>query len=196
LALEIRRWQPPTTGIRVSGCDIGRDGISWEEIYVDQIAGPFHRIYPATIVVERSPIATILPYDRTSYVTCTISAALVRSASFLVRWRREGTSGRRICVQRGVRGRDIAEAFKKVDLAVGSIAVADGPAGWALMEKGSIQHETYNAGHRPQSLPGMWAKSPISRPWRKESWLSSQILLRPVQPLVEQGRTVLLSTPR
>jgi len=58
-----------------------------------------------------------------------------------------------------------------------------------------MDRETYKPGHEPQSLPGIWAKSPMRRPWRKSfsglPW--AQMLFLPL--LEDAGITVLLSTP-
>lgn len=69
-------------------------------------------------------------------------------------------------MQRRIRRGDVAEAFKKVDLAVRAVAIADRPASSKLNLNGAQSSwvEAYNAGQRPQSLPGIWAKSPINTP--------------------------------
>src|SRR3954469_4815693 len=52
---------------------------------------------------------------------------------------------------------------------------------------------TYKAGHSPQILPGICAKSPIRSPCRNGLLLVSQVLFLPGP---EAERTVELSTPR
>ena len=106
-------------------------------------------------------------------------------------------------MERGIGGSDVGETFDYVDFAIGAVAVADCPAMTSLEDthnesdrgdgaRNDKRVVAYKAGHRPQVLLGICAKSPMRRPCRKGFVLSSQMLFLPGQPEADvQGSTVL-----
>jgi hypothetical protein len=161
-------------------------------------------MHSSALLIERCSITSLYSNNGTTNVAAAISRTLVRGTSFSGRRRVEcadvvGGVG----VERGVGVSAVKETFDYVDFAVGAVAVADCPTVTLLEDTHNESNRgngarndkrvvAYKAGHRPQVLLGICAKSPMRRPCRKGFVLSSQMLFLPGQPEADvQGSTVL-----
>lgn len=164
--IKIPVRQAPFRGIRTASRNIGRNRISREEENLNERGSPLHSIHATTSLVKWITVATLDAFDAAAgAVEIAIEVVFVGRALLRVGWGLE-------CALAGcVKGHEVlgvvGEGLEDVDFAVWAGVCADCPAVGISESAVGGGWGPYKPGHDPQSLPGMCAKSPMRRPWRK-----------------------------